>query len=959
MNKTFYCIVLIVFCSFNLAAQNGIIRGTVLEDSNGEPLFGVTVQINGTTTGAITDFEGKFDISIAPGSYELQASFVSFQTITISGLIVEAGEVTIIDQIRLKEDVELLNEVIVTAEVIKTTEAALLTVKRKSANLIDGISEASFKKIGDSDAADAVKRVTGVSIEGGKYVYVRGLGDRYTKTMLNGVDIPGLDPDRNSLQIDIFPTNIISNMLVMKTAVAELPADFTGGVVDIETKDFPDEKIFDVSMNLGCNPHMHFNSNNLTYEGGNIDFLGIDDGTRALPSGARSENIPTPISGDDDATVSNFLKGFNQNLGTKRKTSFMDYSVGLSLGNQISLSNGNKLGYVASFSYKNNTRYYDDVVYGEFQNAVDQTVNDLAQATLQTGEIGENNVLLAGLVGVAYKSNKSKFKLNALHLQNGENKSGSFFIDNDGSLPGQSGYFAQSNNLFYTERGLTNFLFNGQHQLKNSDWKVEWKLSPTVSKIDEPDIRNTAFTYEDRDTTFVAGAGGNPRRSWRYLDEINIVSKVDIDKKHKWFGRNAKLKFGVSQVYKTRDYEILTYDVQFYGIQQDFDADPNQVFNNANLYPNGTVYLQSGNTTPNSNEYRSNVNNSAFYVSEEFHPVERLKATMGLRAEYFVQRHTGRDTQFAGSGGVDGNSLDNDKVLDALDLFPSLNTNFSFTERQQLRFSFSKTIARPSFKELSFAQIIDPISNRIFNGGLFKYPDWDGNLTETRINNYDIRYEYFLKNNGLASISFFYKSFDDPIELVRIPAASASTEYQPRNVGDGEIYGFEIEFRKNLGFIGSQFSKLTLNGNFTFTKSIIEMTATEFNSRLNTERVGQNIDNKRDMAGQAPYILNAGIAYNDLETGLSGGFFYNVKGSTLYIVGGGLFPDVRTEPFHSLNFNFTADFGAKKNSSINFSIANILDDDREEFYEAFEAQDQIFTRFSPGVSFGLGYSYSF
>ena len=273
---------LFLLVSFNVLAQKGIIRGTVIEDSNGEPLFGVTVQIKGTTNGAITDFDGKFEIQADAGTYDLQASFVSFQTVTISGLAVVAGEVTLIDQIRLKEDVELLEEVVVTAEVIKTTEAALLTVKRKSANLIDGISAASFRKIGDSDAASAAKRITGVSIEGGRYVYVRGLGDRYTKTLLNGLDIPGLDPDRNTLQMDIFPTNILSNIIVSKTFTADLPADFTGGLVNIETQDVPDIKTTTAQVGFGFTPGMHFNNEYLAYEGGATDWLGLDDGTREL-----------------------------------------------------------------------------------------------------------------------------------------------------------------------------------------------------------------------------------------------------------------------------------------------------------------------------------------------------------------------------------------------------------------------------------------------------------------------------------------------------------------------------------------------------------------------------------------------------------------------------------------------------------------------------------------------------
>jgi len=277
MNK-FYLFITLLLISFASVAQTGKIRGTVYEASSGEPLIGVTVVIKGTSKGAVTDFDGKFTISAEPGNYDIQVSFISFETVTISGVAVKEGEVTVLDNISLKESVQELQEVVVTAELIKDSESALLTLKKKSANLMDGISAAKFRKIGDSDAAGAVKRVTGVSVEGGKYVYIRGLGDRYTKTTLNNIDIPGLDPDRNSLQIDIFPTNLIDNMTVLKSSLAEMPADFTGGVVNIETKDFPEEKIFDVSASIGYNPSMHFNNEYITYEGSDTDFLGFDNG---------------------------------------------------------------------------------------------------------------------------------------------------------------------------------------------------------------------------------------------------------------------------------------------------------------------------------------------------------------------------------------------------------------------------------------------------------------------------------------------------------------------------------------------------------------------------------------------------------------------------------------------------------------------------------------------------------
>lgn len=947
-----------IFLSISAYSQSGIIRGNVIDDLTGEGLIGVTVVVKGTTNGAVTDFEGDFELKLAPGSYDLQISFVSFETITITGVASRSGEVTLLQGVRLKESVEELEAVTVTAEVIRNSETALLTVKRKSANLLDGVSSANFKKIGDSDASEAVKRVTGVSVEGGKYVYVRGLGDRYTKTTLNNVDIPGLDPDRNSLQMDIFPTNLIDNMVVLKSSIAEMPADFTGGVVNIETKDFPDERIFNLSASIGYNPSMHFNSNYLTYQGGARDFLGYDNGARALPAEARGEEIPSPTSGHSETEVNAFMNRFNPTLGATRQTSFMDYSLGLSLADQKQLGADRKLGYIFSVSYKSATRFYDDVIYGEYQRQNDPTVYEMRYATLQNGSVGENSVLLGGLGGLAFKTRTSKLKLTLMHLQNGESRAGQFAIDNDGQAVGQSGYLATSDNLEYNQRGLTNILLNGEHHTADGSWKIDWRLSPTFSNINDPDIRKTTNTFSAVDSSFFdAGAGGMPSRIWRYLDEVNLVGKVDVTREYEILGESAKLKFGFSHIYKQRDYEILSYNVKARGREPEFNPDPNSLLDQENLFPNGNLYYQSGNTIPNPNAYNSNVNNTGIYLSNEFTPFERLKAVLGIRGEKYVQRHTGRDVSYATLG--EGNNLVNEKVLDAFDLFPSANLIYTLGEQQNLRFSYSRTIARPSFKELSFAQILDPITNRIFNGGLFSYSGWDGKLSETRIDNFDIRWELFMKKGQLLSLSGFYKSFDNPIELVRIPEQQTSTEYQPRNVGDGRLIGAEVELRKSLDFISYSLENFSLSGNFTFVRSQIDMSEKEFMSRKNFEKEGETISDTRQMSGQAPYILNGGLAYENNELGLDAGVFYNVKGPTLTIVGGGLFPDVFAQPFHSLNFNFNKTFGPGRKSSVNLNVSNLLNDTREEVYSGYRAENQYFTRYSPNTSLSIGLKHSF
>lgn len=949
-------------CTF---AQEGTIRGMVFDDKTGETLVGVTILVQDTTMGTTTDLDGQFSIDLPVGDYNLQLSYISYQNLMIENVQVNANEVTLLNNIRLNESTLELGEVVVSAEMIRTTEAAINTIKRQSVTIMDGISSAKIRLIGDNTAVEAAKRVTGVSVEDGKYIYVRGLGDRYTKTTLNGMDIPGLDPDRNSLQMDIFPTNLIDNLIVSKNFTADMPADFTGGIMNVETKDFPEEKIINVSASMSYNPAMHFNSDFLTYAGGKTDFLGFDDGSRALPDLARQSEIPSPISGAPQQEVFDFVSSFNPQLGASRKTSPLDYGLSFSLGNQISLqnsANSPKLGYIFSLSYKTEYKYYDDVVYGEYQRYNDPDTYEMRYATIQNGELGEENVLIGILGGVALKTRLTKIRLTAMRLQNGESRAGIFDIDNSSDAVGQSGYTAFSHNLEYNQRSLTNILLNGSHFSKNSDWEIDWRLSPTFSTSDDPDIRKTAFTLQSNGNwTFSAGAGGNPSRIWRSLNELNAIAKLDITKKYTFKSRDAKLKFGFNHTYKQRDYEILSFNAQFNARQSWPGPDPSIVLNPEYIYPNqpNSIYYVSGNNDPNPNAYESNVNNTGLYISNEFYLLPKLKTILGVRAENFVQRHTGRDQTYASGDIQNGRNLDNEKVLESLDFFPSVNLIFALTEAQNLRASYARTIARPSFKELSFAQILDPVSDRIFNGSLFPYPDWDGNLTETRIDNLDLRWEMFLQRGQIFSASTFYKRFDDPIELVRIPQQQTSTEYQPRNVGNGRLYGLELEFRKDLDFVAPALRNLNINGNFTFVKSQIDMTDSEYNSRKSYEKTGETIDDKREMAGQPPYVINAGMSYSNPEAGVETGLFYNVKGPTLSIVGGGLFPDIYIKPFHSLNFSFNKKIGKEQRTVLELKVSNILNKSIENNYQSYQAKDQVYYSINPGRSFGIGVRYEF
>ena len=951
-------LVLVVFILSSLIAyaNEGIIRGTVIEDETGLTVIGANIIVNELGTGTTTDLDGAFSISLEPGIYNFTISYIGFENIVIKNVEVKSSEINILGEIRMTDESMQLNEVIISAKAIRTTEAAIVTIKKKSPAMLDGISSSLMKLTGDASAVDAAKRVTGVSIEGGKYVYVRGLGDRYSKTTLNGVDIPGLDPDRNTIQMDIFPTALLNNLIVSKNFTAEMPADFTGGLINIETKDFPESKILSASVSFGYNQTANLNNEFLTYQGSSTDWLGFDNGARALPSGARLQNMPIAFSSQyTPEQVNSFVSSFNPVLGTETKTSFLDYSASVSLGNQKKINNSNEgtLGYMFSLSYKNDYAQYNDYFNGEYQRFSGSDIYDLRYANIQEGVVSEQNTTIGTLAVLAYKKKYSKIRLTAMHLQNGEKRAGQFMIDNSGEAVGQSGYLGQRDNIEYNQRSLTNILLNGIHKFNNSDWELDWKISPTLSTSNDPDIRVAGLSIGGpKGYQINAGEVGNPQRVWRSLSEVNLVNKIDITKKYKFNKNNAKLKFGSNYSYKVRDYEILTYNWVNIGGQLQFeDYNLNSLISPENIYPNGiNAYYQSGNSNPNPNAYSSTASNTAFYISNEAELLPNLNVILGLRGENFVQRHT---------GGVGENLLNNEKVLDAFDLFPSANLIYALTGNMNFRVAYSKTIARPSFKELSFAQIIDPLSNRIFNGSLFQYSDWGGQLVETRIDNFDVRWEFFQNRGQMISVSAFMKQFENPIELVRIPEAQTSSDFQPRNVGNGKLHGIEFEVRKNLEFITPILQNFSFNTNITFIKSQIEMTDKEFNSRLNYEKTGETISDTRAMAGQSPFVINAGLIYNNTSSGIDAGLFYNIKGKTLEIVSSGLYPDVYLNPFNSLNFSFNKKLGKNDNTSIDFKISNILNDSVERVFSSFNTVNQYFTKFTPGTSFSLGLSYKF
>ena len=938
MKKPLLNFIFILFTSL-IYSQSGKVTGLIMDGEYDEPMAFANVIVKGSTIGTTTDFDGKYSLDLEPGEYTLTFSFVGYQTIEVSEVLIKSDEV---EQVDVTLSTNTLDEIIITTTVRKNTESAVLDIQKKSAVMLDGLSSQGIKKAGASNIASAVKSVPGVSVQGGKYVYVRGLGDRYTKSILNGVDIPGLDPDRNTIQMDIFPTNILENIIVIKSAAAEYPADFTGGVVDIVTRDFPTKKETSFSIGSAYNSEMHFKNDFLIGPSEGTDFLGFDNNSRSRPIN-RYQYIPGTF--ENYPLLTQLTSSFNPILQAERKTSKNNFNFGFTTGNQFLVGDNDKLGYQFSLSYRNETSFYKNRVDNRLTKDPNNSSNyNLLTSRLSTGDEGENNIILSGLAGLVYKRENSKYKLNLLHIQNGESVGG--YFNQEASQAGAGGGIEQYTKdvIQYTQRSVTNLLLNGQHNIEKG-WNVDWKISPTLATVLDKDHRTTAFQItQEGDAIIAPSSSGYPQRVWRDLFEFNLANQVNFLKKYTLKDKPAKLKFGGGMTYKFRDFEL-----DYYIFTSTNPVVPNGQANNLLLTENiwtpetqAGTHLVFGNLYQSANSYEGEQRIYSGYFSNEFELIENLKSVVGIRTELFQSYYTGQNQ--SGS-----QVFYNEKIIDNFDIYPSANLILSLNENSNLRSSFSKTTARPSFKEASRAQIYDAISDRLFIGNLDLKPSY--------IDNLDMRYEIFGDKGDIIAFSGFYKTFKDPIELTFF--ASAPNQLTARNLGSAKVYGAEFEIRKPLHIISDDVKKWRFSLNASLIKSSLEMFEDEYNNRLNAARDGESISRTRDLQGQSPFLINSNIEFLNEETGFQYGLFYNVQGRTLEVVGTGIVPDVYTVPFHSLNFNLKKFLDNDGKSSISIKAKNILNSKKESVYESFNISDEIWTSRMQGTEISIGYSLKF
>jgi TonB-dependent receptor len=879
MNKTinlnswfvsFYKLLAIQFLIFLLnpvflnAQSKGSISGKITDLSNNEVLTGTNILIVGTTIGTSSDLDGFYTLKgLSPGTYSVKFTYISYHSITVENIRVESGKDSRVD-IQLKPSATEIQEIVVSAEALKSTEGAILNIQKNSLNIIDGLSAELISKNNSSDGTDVLKRMTGITISEGKYAYVRGVGDRYNNTMLNGSNLPSTDPEKKSFSYDLIPASLIENVLTSKTFIPDKPADFAGGLVEINTIEFPSKFILDFSTSTNYNTKSSF-KNFIQYDGGSRDFLGIDDGTRALPSIIPYTKLDRSFTPTE---LNKYGLSFKNNWQTSTTKTPINGSFKLNIGNQTSIGS-DILGYIASLTYSSSNE-----------------IKELEQASYTyegpryqyTGTNNSFNVMWGALLNLSYKSGKNhKISFKNIYNQNADDETTVYE-----GFHNYSSQYRKTTSLRFVSRSLKSSQLIGNHYFQFfNGFQVEWNINYSNSKRDEPDARRYIYARDFYNTT----------EPFRLLVDQGLLTRYFGNLDDNIYGTNwdftlklfdnpnlPSIKFGYTYDAKDRDFNARIFGFRNIPggnfVQEDLIIQQNieKVFAPENINP---TFIEITEITQPTDSYSADQQIHAGYVMVDFQPLDDFKIVTGLRFENSVQKLSSKSRT--------GEPINvNEKYND---LFPSLNLTYQPTDKTNIRFAVSRTLARPEFRELAPFTYFDFITNELVQGNT--------NLRRSLITNYDLRLEIYPGPRELFSVSGFYKKFANPIEQVLRSSSSFDPIRSYENGKDARNFGVEFEVRKTLDFIGQLFEKFMAIGNLSLIDSKIELNEKGF-------QLG-----KRPLQGQADFILNLGIYYEEFDGSFSASLIYNKVGERISRVGFGGLGDIIEMPRNQLDFSLS------------------------------------------------------
>jgi len=926
---------------FSAAAQSvGKIAGKVTDKKTGEALIGLTVKVQGSTKGTSTDIEGRYSIpGLTAGKHTLVFSYIGYSSKSVSDIIVKAAQVTNTDIVMEESEENSLNEVVITASAKQESVGALYALQRVNVRVSDGISAEQIRRSPDRNTSDVLKRVSGASIQENKFLLIRGLSDRYNTTLLNNAPLPSSEPDRKAFSFDIIPSNLVDQIVVNKTAAADLPGDFAGGVIQIKTRDFPEQELVSLNYSASYNTQSTFKDFKGGKRGG-LDFLGFDDGLRDMPSSFPS-NRTNYVNSSLDQRVA-YTKAFKNNWGVEDfGAALPNQSLQFTYGNSYVLENTNKFGFIASLSYRNGN------------NITDQTRADIEQIGDESfsfqDDVYKNTVNVGGLANFAYAFNNSKIAFKNIYNRVFEDA----YTSRVGVALEEPNFDNQNSQFQLLQKSLLSSILEGEHSFANKQ-KLDWNLSFSSSNQDQPDLRRIFYSRpsgssEPFKASINTGSAStkNAGRFYSDLQDYVYAGAVNYTHPFKLANLDQTIKVGALSQYRTRDFsarELGYVRTTANAESESYLALPQEeIFSPQYISRTGFIFDEI--TNP-SNTYDANVLLNAGYVMLTNELAPKWKLNWGLRIESYHEK--------LNSASVLGTpiTVDNNYV----DLLPSANLIYSVDDKTNVRASYSNTVARAEFRELAPFSFFDFESNNVIIG--------NNKLKRSRINNFDLRFEHFSQGGQIFSLTGFYKQFKNPIEQVfnqGTVAASKAASFQ--NATEATLFGAEMELRQRLSFIKETdfFNNTSVYANLAIIKSDVKLDRQLF----------ANISESRALQGQSPYLINGGIQYNDNKWGFN--VLYNRIGRRINIVGFGRYeasgfvyeyPDIYENPRDVIDlqvsrklFNNRADVKINVGDLLNQKAVLYQDNNNDKKFNPGSDQSIRTIKYGSNFSLSLGYNF--
>ena len=882
------------------AAADGFagVRGTITDDT-GEILISAVIEVlGGGGQSTYSDEDGLFELALPPGTYTLRVTFPMFETRQVE-VTVRPGQAADV-RVMLPLSQEATEVVVMEGKIERSAEGVQLMIRKNAPAVSDVLSKQEIARTPDSSASDAVKRVPSVTVDEGKYVVIRGLGDRYVSTMLNGASLPSPEPDRQAVPLDLFPTSLLSNLTVAKSYTANLPGTFAGGGLLLDTNAYPADLEMKLEVSTGIDSGSSFRDVN-TQPGGSLDFLGYDDGARETPAGLPQNTRMDELSPEERELLG---ESVSNRWAASSDTAMMNVGVGAEVGDTVQVG-GKRLGYLGTFTFGHEMSGRR-VSTGQTRLSNGQ----LQYSETSTSVDGSREATIGSLGNIGYELG-SGHSLNLIGLYSHD---GEAVSSQTAGLNDNAGSRFEQTRLEFLERELTFLQLSGKHRLARAA-SLSWQSNVSVSGRDEPDTRDITYLVNNTGMRTYYNEPGSGESFLSSLEQTSLGGGFDVSIPLP----RVSLAAGASVQHTERDFlgRRLRFTYLATGMPEHTRLPADQIFSPATI---GTSFALEERTLQ-SDGYDGALDVLGGYASAEVEATDALRAIVGMRFE-----RSGQSLSSGNPTAVDSEAERESIDRDDSSLLPTANLVYSVAEQMNLRTAYSYTLARPMFRELAPFIYYDQVERVSREGN----PD----LLLTRIHNADVRWEWFPGEREVVAVSGFYKRFQNPIEQVIYNAAGSRTF---QNAASANAFGAEVEARMSLGRVAQGLDRLQIGANLALIESSIA---------LRDEQVGSQTSAERPMQGQAPYAVNVSATYSHPALAEMT-VLYNVIGATITDVGTQGLPDIYRQPFHKLDV--VVQRKIQRDLKVKLAAVNLLD-------AAVESRqgDLATLWYEPGVSFSLG-----